>query len=360
MQGGTSSLRGIKQLLVNCKDLRNHNIIIMQYRKLGNTELNLSVITFGAWAAGGWMWGGNESSDAVEAIRAAYDMGVTSIDTAPVYGQGTSEEIVGEAIKGLPRDKVQLLTKYGLRWDDTKGEFYFHSKDNNGKEIDIYKYAGKESIIYECEQSLKRLGTDYIDLYQIHWHDSTTPIAESMEAADRLIEQGKVKYAGVCNYRAEQVEEAQRSVKLVSDQVPYSMLKRDIETELVPYCLQNDISILAYSPLQRGLLTGKMKAGQQFAAGDHRKELYFFSDENIKNTNIFLEKIKPFASEKGATLSQLVLRWTIEQPGITIALAGARNAQQATDNAKAALIQLTKDEINFINTELEKLQIRKD
>ncbi|HPG10702.1 MAG TPA: aldo/keto reductase [Chitinophagaceae bacterium] len=332
----------------------------MQYRKLGNTELELSVITFGAWAAGGWMWGGNENNDAIEAIRSAYDMGVTSIDTAPVYGQGASEEIVGEAIKSLPRDKVQILTKYGLRWDETKGEFYFHSKDNNGKEIDIYKYAGKESIIYECEQSLKRLGTDYIDLYQIHWHDSTTPIAESMEAVERLIQQGKVRYAGVCNYKAEQVEEAQRSVKLVSDQVPYSMVKRDIETELVPYCLQNDVSILAYSPLQRGLLTGKMKAGQQFAEGDHRKDLYFFTNENIKNTNAFLEKIKPVANEKEATLSQLVLRWTIEQPGITIALAGARNAKQATDNAKAAEISLSKNEIDFITEELNRLSLVKN
>jgi aryl-alcohol dehydrogenase-like predicted oxidoreductase len=136
----------------------------MEYRKLGKSDLKLSVITFGAWAAGGWMWGGTERKDAVEAILAAYDLGVTSIDTAPAYGQGTSEEIVGQAIKELSRDKVQILTKFGLRWDLAKGEFYFKSKDNNGRDIGIYKYAGKDGIIQECENSLRRLGTDYIDL----------------------------------------------------------------------------------------------------------------------------------------------------------------------------------------------------
>lgn len=327
----------------------------MEYRKLGTSEFELSVITFGAWAAGGWMWGGTERKDAVEAIRASYDLGVTSIDTAPAYGQGNSEEIVGEAIKGLPRDKVKLLTKFGLRWDLAKGEFYFKSKDTKGKDIDVFKHAGKVSIIEECENSLRRLGTDYIDLYQIHWHDSTTAIGESMEAVAQLIKQGKVRYAGVCNYNAAQLQEAQKHVTLVSDQVPYSMIKRDIEKETVPYCIQHNLSILAYSPLERGLLTGKMKPGHKFAEGDHRVNLYYFKDENIKRTNAFLEKIKPLAAEKNATLSQLVLRWTIEQPGVTIALAGARNAAQATENAKAVNVKLGKEEIAFITSELNKL-----
>jgi aryl-alcohol dehydrogenase-like predicted oxidoreductase len=332
----------------------------MEYRKLGTSELELSVITFGAWAAGGWMWGGTERKDAVEAIRESYDLGVTSIDTAPAYGQGNSEEIVGEAIKDLPRDKVKLLTKFGLRWDLAKGEFYFKSKDTKGRDIDVYKYASKESIIEECENSLQRLGTDYIDLYQIHWNDSTTPIGESMEAVAQLIKQGKVRYAGVFNYNAAQLGEAQKHVHLVSNQVPYSMIKRDIEKETVPYCIQNNLSILAYSPLERGLLTGKMKPGHKFAEGDHRVNLYYFKDENIKRTNVFLEKIKTLAAEKNATLSQLVLRWTIEQPGITIALAGARNAAQAMENAKAINIKLSKEEIGFITSELDKLMLVKD
>src|SRR6478736_9841474 len=130
----------------------------MEYRKLGTSDLNVSVITFGAWAAGGWMWGRTDRHDAIEAIRASYNLGVTSIDTAPVYGQGESEEIVGDAIKGISRDKIQILTKYGMRWDLKKGTLGFKSKDNSGKEIDIYKYAGKESVILECERSLKRLG----------------------------------------------------------------------------------------------------------------------------------------------------------------------------------------------------------
>lgn len=331
----------------------------MEYRKLGKSDLQLSVITFGAWAAGGWMWGGTERRDAIEAIRASWDMGVTSIDTAPIYGQGESEEIVGEAIKGLQRDKVQIITKFGMRWDLAKGDFAFHSRNNQGQEIDIYKYAGKESIIKECEDSLRRLGTDYIDLYQIHWPDVTTPIQESMEAVAQLISQGKVRHAGVCNYNEIQLAEALKYVPLVSDQVPYSMVKRQIETAVVPFCLQHGLAILAYSPLERGLLTGKMQPGHQFAAGDHRAGIHFFSPENLARTNAFLDKLRPLAKEKNASLSQLVLRWTVEQPGITIALAGARNKEQAVQNAAAVNVKLNADEISFISHELAKLELVK-
>jgi len=207
------------------------------------------------------MWGGTERSGSIDAIRKSYDEGVTSIDTAPIYGQGDSEEIVAEALEGIARDKVQIITKYGMRWDLAKGTLAMKSKDNGGNDIDVYKYAGRESIIKECEDSLRRLKTDYIDLYQIHWPDVTTPIQESMEAVAELIQQGKVRYAGVCNYSADQVAEANKYVDIISDQVPYSMVKRDIETELVPYSLEAVKSIIAYSPLERGLLTGKMKPG---------------------------------------------------------------------------------------------------
>lgn len=331
----------------------------MQFRKLGHSDLEISVVTFGAWAAGGWMWGGTERSEAVKAIQASYDAGVTSIDTAPVYGQGLSEEIVGEAIKKLPRDKVQILTKYGMRWDLAKGDLAMHSKDNAGKAIDIYKYAAKDSIIQECEESLKRLGTDYIDLYQIHWHDKTTPIEETMEAVSLLIKQGKVRHAGVCNYDANLMREAAKYINLVSDQVPYSMVKRGIEKETVPYCIENNKSILAYSPLERGLLTGKMKPGYKFGADDHRAGIYFYKDENLKRVNAFLNKIKPLADEKQASLGQLVIRWTVEQPGITIALVGARDAEQAIQNAKAMDIKLSTEELNFITDELNKLDLVK-
>lgn len=324
----------------------------MEYRQLSGTDLYVSAITFGAWAAGGWMWGKTDRNDAIEAIRASYNIGVTSIDTAPIYGQGDSEEIVGEAIKGTPRDKVQILTKFGMRWDDNKGSFAFKSKNNDGQDIDIYKYAGKESIIKECEDSLKRLGTDYIDLYQIHWPDTTTAIAETFEAVAALIQQGKVRYAGVCNYNAAQMQEAEQTIKLASNQIPFSMVNRAVENETVPYCIKHNKAVLAYSPLERGLLTGKMQTGQQFAEGDHRANNKFFTDESITRTNAFLEKIKPMAAEKNATVAQVVLRWTIERPGITIALVGARNAEQALQNAAAINVKLSKDEIDFISSNL--------
>lgn len=331
----------------------------MEYRKIGNTDLELSAITFGAWAAGGWMWGSTDRNDAIKSIQASYEEGVTSIDTAPIYGQGDSEEIVGEALQGIARDKVQIITKYGMRWDLAKGDFAMKSKDNSGKDIDVYKYAGRESIIKECEDSLRRLKTDYIDLYQIHWPESTTPIQETMETVADLIKQGKVRHAGVCNYNVEQMKEADNYVNLVSNQVPYSMVKREIEQNVVPFSLENNKSIIAYSPLERGLLTGKMKPGHTFAEGDHRANLYFYKDENLKRTAAFLDKIKPLAEEKNASLSQLVLRWTIEQPGITIALAGARNAEQSIQNAKAVNVKLSKEEIDFITFELNKLELVK-
>src|SRR5688572_4726865 len=221
----------------------------MEYRQLGESNLQVSAITFGAWAIGGWMWGGAERKDAREAIRASIDQGVTSIDTAPIYGMGTSEEIVGEALEGIARDKVQILTKFGLTWEGTKGQFYFKSKDNSNKDIDIYKYAGKENVIKECEDSLRRLRTDYIDLLQIHWADETTPIEETFEAVSRLQEQGKIRAAGVCNYNMGQMKRADSVVKLASNQVPFSMVERTIEKELVPYCMENKKGILAYSPL---------------------------------------------------------------------------------------------------------------
>lgn len=327
----------------------------MEYRKIGNSDLELSAITFGSWAAGGWMWGTTNRKEAVEAIQAAYDLGVTSIDTAPIYGQGTSEEIVGEAIKDLPRDKVQILTKYGMRWDVKKGDFAMKSKDNAGKDIEIYKYAGKDSIIKECEDSLRRLGTDYIDLYQIHWPDSMTAVHETFEAIHHLIKQGKVRYAGVCNYNVALLKEAERTLEIVSDQIPFSMVNRGIEEEIVPYCVKHNKAVIVYSPLERGLLTGKIKPGHVFAEGDHRATNRFFTEDSIRRTDAFLEKLKPMAETKGATLGQLVLRWTIDHPGITVALVGARNAEQAVQNANAIHVKLSAEDIAFIDKELKKL-----
>jgi aryl-alcohol dehydrogenase-like predicted oxidoreductase len=329
----------------------------MEYRQLANTDIKVSAITFGAWAIGGWMWGGADRKDALEAILASYEYGVTSFDTAPIYGQGRSEEIVGEALRSLPRDKVQILTKFGMRWDEKKGKLDFKSADNAGHPIEIYRYAGKESVIKECEDSLRRLGTDYIDLYQLHWPDTTTPIAETMEALTQLLKQGKIRAAGVCNYSAKQMAEAEKTISLTSNQVPYSMVERTIEDEVVPYCIEHNKAIIAYSPLQRGLLTGKIKPDHVFAPGDHRPGTTFFNPENIRRIDNFLEQLQPLVRLKNALLSQLVIRWTIEQPGISIALVGARDKEQAIQNAKAADVMLSKNEITFINGELRKLDL---
>lgn len=331
----------------------------MEKRQLGESKLHVTPITFGAWAAGGWMWGGTEQNQSVEAIRASIDLGVTSIDTAPIYGQGHSEEIVREALKGIPRDKVQILTKFGMRWDLAKGKFITDSKKNDGTPISIYRYAGKESVIEECERSLQRLGTDYIDLYQIHWPDPTTPIEETMEAVLKLKEQGKIREAGVCNYNVEEMERAESILPLASNQVPYSMVRRDIEEEVVPWCRKNKRGILAYSPLQRGLLTGKFRPDTSFGEGDTRPEEVWFQAENIRRVNKFLDEIRPIAEEKGATLAQLVIQWTLQQPGITVALVGARNPKQAEENAKAGEITLTPEEAKMIDVKLDLLTLER-
>ena len=325
-------------------------------RKLGKSGIEVSAIGFGAWVIGGWQWGGSDRKESLDAIHACLDYNITSIDTAPVYGFGHSERLLGEAIKGK-RDRYEILTKFGLRWDTSSGEFYFLTRDNEGIQKEIHKYAGKESIIAECEASLKRLRTDYIDLYQIHWPDPTTPISESMEAVQTLLEQGKIRAAGVSNYSADQMTEAARHIKLSSNQLPYSMVRREIEEDIVPWCVDHDCAILAYSPLQRGLLSGKITPAYPFKPGDSRPETPHFKINNIIKTNGFLERIKPIADEKKISLSQLVLNWTLRQTGITMALAGGRTAAQVTENAKAMDVSITEEEMTLINTALDDLSL---
>ncbi len=321
----------------------------MKYNQLADTGIQISAITFGAWAIGGWMWGGADKQDALDALHKSLELGITSIDTAPVYGQGLSEEIVGEALKGK-RHEAQILTKYGMRWDVERPGDFMASKDNNGNALKIYKYAAKESVIEECERSLKRLQTDYIDLYQIHWPDVSTPIDETMEAIQILLQQGKIRASGVCNYSAEQMRIADQTVKQVTNQVPYSMVERKIEADVVPYCLEHEQGILAYSPLQRGILTGKITDDYPFEEGDHRPNTLHFKPQNRKTINAFLQKIKPIADGYSVSLTQLVINWTIQQPAVVAALVGARNPQQVAENAKAVDFMLSADEINQINT----------
>ena len=328
----------------------------MERIKLGKTQVELTRITFGAWAIGGWMWGGADQKDAQKAIRAAVDLGITSIDTAPIYGFGRSEEIVGEALEGK-RDKVELLTKCGLKWEGREGIFYFESQDHLGRPQKIYKYSGKQSIIEECERSLKRLKTDYIDLYQVHWPDDSTPIAETMEALQQLLDDGKIRAAGVSNYSGPQMQEANDHILLASNQVPYSMVKRDIETEIIPYAVAHDIAIIAYSPLERGLLTGKVTEDYVFNAGDHRANHPHFSVENRRRVNAFLGEIAPFARDLGVSLSQLVINWTLQQRGITVALVGARNPAQVQSNAASLDFQIPATLLEDIGHRLSRLEL---
>jgi aryl-alcohol dehydrogenase-like predicted oxidoreductase len=328
----------------------------MEYRNLGDTPIKISAITFGAWAIGGWMWGGADEKDALEAIETAIDHGMTTIDTAPVYGFGKSEELIGKVIKNK-RDKVQILTKYGLRWDTLEGSFYFKSIDNQGKEISLHRFAGPESIIQECEDSLKRLRTDYIDLYQIHWNDPTTPIEDSMEAVKKLKEQGKIRAAGVSNYTVGQMKRANEIIEVVTNQVPYSMVLRDIEANLIPYCLENGKGVLAYSPLQRGVLTGKITPEYTFNEGDHRPQTPYFKEPNVTRINDFLTNIKPLAEDNGLSLTQLVIYWTIQQPAITAALVGARNSMQVQENIKAGDVKLSNEVLSMVDKNLEELNL---
>jgi aryl-alcohol dehydrogenase-like predicted oxidoreductase len=327
----------------------------MELEKLGKSKVKVTPIAFGAWAIGGWMWGGAERNVALRAIRKSVDLGITTIDTAPVYGFGLSEEITGEAVRGI-RDKVQILTKFGQRWDTTRGKFFMSTKDNQGNSVDIYSYSARDSVIRECEDSLRRLGTDYIDLLQIHFPDATTPVSETMEALNRLLDQGKILAAGVSNYNVPLMEEASRVTVVASNQVKYSMLDRGIEQEVIPWCIRNEVGILAYSPLHRGLLTGKFDASYKFRDGDARGGLPWFRKENMIRVNKFIGLLRPLAESKGATLSQLVLRWTMQQPGITCVLAGARSPEQVEDNAGAMRFTLQEGDMEFINQHLEKLE----
>ncbi len=315
----------------------------MRTRPLGQSGIEASVVAFGAWAIGGWMWGGADEDDAIRGVHAALDAGVNFFDTAPAYGLGRSEELIGRALAGR-RDQVVIATKCGLVWHTNRGAFFF---EQSGKPV--YKYLGRESIIYECEQSLKRLGTDYIDLYQTHWQDPTTPIGETMSALLQLKEEGKIRAIGVSNATVEQVAEYLRFGPLDSDQEKYSLLDRELEATLLPFCREAGIAVLAYSPLANGLLTGKIGPERVFPPTDLRYGNPRFTVENRARIAERLERIRPIADGYGLTLSQLVVAWTLEQPGITHALVGARNEAQARENAGAGDVVLSTDEIVHIH-----------
>jgi aryl-alcohol dehydrogenase-like predicted oxidoreductase len=316
----------------------------MLTREIGRSNIKASAIGLGTWAIGGWMWGGTDEAKSISAIQASIDEGVSLIDTAPAYGQGLSEEIVGKAIAGR-RDKVVLATKCGLVWHTQKGNHFF---DYDGKPV--HRYLGKDAIVYEVEQSLKRLGTDYIDHYITHWQDPTTPISETMEALETLKAQGKIRSIGASNTTVDDVKAYLAAGQLDAIQEEYSMIKRDIEETHVPLCLQEKVSVLSYSSLALGLLTGKIGPDRTFEGDDQRKDNPRFSVENRRKVARLMDAIAPIAEAHGATKAQVVIAWTLQQPGITFSLCGARDPDQARENAKAGRLRLTREEIGVIGT----------
>jgi methylglyoxal reductase len=316
----------------------------MRTEPLGQSGVEASVVGLGTWAIGGIAWGGTDEQESIAAIRAGIDAGITLIDTAPGYGRGLSEELIGQAVEGR-RDRVILATKCGLVWWDTKGEFFFGRDD-----VKVYRYLGPESVRYELEQSLTRLGVDCIDLYQTHWQDPTTPVEDTMAELLSLKDQGKIRAIGVSNATTEHMD-AYRSVgPLDTAQEQYSMLDRRLEAENLPYCREHGIGVLAYSPLALGLLTGKIDASREFKGDDLRQGNPRFARENREKVQAMLAEFLPIAAGYGLSVGQLVIAWTVRQPGLTHALVGARNPRQALENAGAGKVSLADTDLLAMNS----------
>jgi aryl-alcohol dehydrogenase-like predicted oxidoreductase len=296
---------------------------------LGTSELKISAIIMGTWQAGKDMWAGIDDSQITGAIRAAFEAGITTFDTAEVYGKGHSERILGAALAEV-RQQVVLATKV----------FVNHLKF--------------EQVMAACHRSLKNLKTDYIDLYQIHWPSGSfgsklVALQETMEAMNVLKERGKIRSIGLSNFSREQLEEAIQYGPVDSLQPPYSLFWRHVEHDTMPYCLANKISILAYSPMAQGLLTGKFKADHTFQKGDHRVKNKLFQTDHFCRVQQALSLLQPIADELGIKLGQLALAWVISHPG-TCAIAGARDANQAVKNAAAAEVSLSQYELDRLDT----------
>ncbi|EHK00425.1 MULTISPECIES: aldo/keto reductase [Rhizobium/Agrobacterium group] len=312
-------------------------------RRIGGSGISASAVGLGTWAIGGWMWGGTDDRQSIAAIQASIDAGISLIDTAPAYGMGLAETIVGKAIAGR-RDKVVLVTKCGLVWHVNEGAYFFHQ---DGKPV--HRYLGAASIRYEVEESLKRLGTDYIDHYVTHWQDATTPIAETVETLVRLKDEGKIRSIGASNVSPEDLVAYIATGALDAIQEEYSMVRRDIETTLLPLCRTSAVSVLSYSSLALGLLSGKVGPERVFAGDDQRKGNPRFSQANREKIARLTRGLEPVAEAHGASIAQVVIAWTIAQPGITFSLCGARDPAQAVENAAAARLRLAENELALIS-----------
>jgi aryl-alcohol dehydrogenase-like predicted oxidoreductase len=316
----------------------------MKTRKLGWTDLDLSVIGLGTWAigGGGWRfgWGPQDDRESVAAILRALELGVNWIDTAPVYGLGHSEEIVGEAIRGL-REKPIIATKCGMVWD------------GSGK---ISHCLKRGSIRAEVEASLKRLGLDVIDLYQIHWPVPEEDIEEAWAAIAGLIDEGKIRYAGVSNFSVEQLERIQDIHPVASVQPPYSMLRREIEDELLGFCRRNNIGVLVYSPMERGLLTGKFSRERvkNLPEDDHRRLYPPFREPELSVNLELVEGLRGIAERKGRTVGQLAIAWVLRRPEVTAAIVGARRPPQIEETAAAGDWVLSEEDLAAVEALLDK------
>jgi len=310
----------------------------MRTRRLGKTNLELTVIGFGSWAIGGGgsriSWGPQDDSESIAAIKKALDLGINWIDTAAIYGLGHSEEIVGKAIKGISKRPI-IATKCGLVWDEKKN---------------ITNRLKRESIKNEAEASLKRLDVDVIDLYQIHWPIPDEDIEEGWEAMAQLVKEGKVRYIGVSNFNVSQMKRAQSIYPIASLQPPYSMLKRDVEEDIFPFCRQNSIGIVVYSPMQKGLLTGKITRERvaNFPEDDHRRNDPDFNEPLISFNLELVDKLVPIARKHNKTLAQLAIAWVLRRPEVTSAIVGARRPDQIAETVLAGDWILPQEDIDTI------------
>jgi len=305
----------------------------VEFRKLGNTELECTTIGFGAWVIGGWLWGGADDNESIAAIQRAFDLGINFFDTAAVYGFGRSERLIGKALKGH-RDEVIIATKCGLEWDE---------------EENVTRNSSREHVLRTCEESLKRLDTDYIDLHQVHWPDPNTPVEETIEALEELVRQGKIRYYGVSNFDVPLLERCMAVGRVSSLQNKYNLLEREIENAELPYCREHNIGVLAYSPMARGLLTGKFTEDWKFKEGDSRANNKMFQGETFKRNLRIVARLKELAAEHGRTVAQLALAWVLSQPGVTVALAGTRKPEQIEETAQASGWQLDEETLARID-----------
>ena len=293
----------------------------MQKRKLGYTDMEITTVGFGAWAVGGgnweWGWGSQDDTESIAAIQKGLDLGINWIDTAAAYGLGHSEEIVRKAIKGR-RDQVYIATKCGLVWDDP----------NNGT---VYNRLKGWSVRQEAENSLRRLGVDVIDLYQIHWPRPDTEIEEGWEEIARLVEEGKIRYAEVSNFNLEQIKRVQKIHPVASLQPEYSLLERRVENGLLQYCAEQQIGVVAYSPMASGLLTGKYtrETIEAIAPNDWRRKFNdHFREPELTANLAFVEKMEQLAHKFDHSLGELAVAWVLRRSEITAAIVGARRPSQ--------------------------------